>query len=300
MTTRMNQKANLRRPKPMVFNGTLHIKKYLDSGRPGAFGKIGGTEGKAITLRKSRLTKYLHFNRYLRFRKSLYFKSGVFPESSGQFEEFLSEYTQVALPNMDGLCCWRGVGDYSARDAFAPKCLLMDWDCLSFEPLLSEHSWVGSLTGMRVLVVSSFQHTIPAQARKISEVWPTSPHLQVLKYLDLMPCPMYAHLAEPIDASWSEALKRMKLGMESFDFDVCLIAAGAWSLPLAAHAKSLGKIGIHLGGALQLLFGITGNRWEKYGALEGIKNEHWCFPHEADTPDSFDGTEDAAYWNKKD
>jgi len=82
--------------------------------------------------------------------------------------------------------------------------------------------------------------------------------------------------------------------------DVCLIAAGAWSLPLAVEAKRLGKVGIHMGGALQLLFGITGNRRDKGNGLKDIKNEHWCYSLDADTPRSFEGTEDAAYWKNGD
>jgi hypothetical protein len=45
------------------------------------------------------------------------------------------------------------------------------------------------------------------------------------------------------------------------DFDVALIAAGGLGIPLAATVKRLGKVGISLGGHLQILFGVLGKRW---------------------------------------
>lgn len=46
--------------------------------------------------------------------------------------------------------------------------------------------------------------------------------------------------------------------MDKIDYDICLIGCGAYGFPLAAHAKRKGKKAVHLGGALQLLFGIKG------------------------------------------
>ena len=40
-----------------------------------------------------------------------------------------------------------------------------------------------------------------------------------------------------------------------------MIAAAGLSIPLAAHIKELGKVGISLGGHLQALFGVLGKRW---------------------------------------
>lgn len=45
------------------------------------------------------------------------------------------------------------------------------------------------------------------------------------------------------------------------DFDVALIAAGGLGIPIAAAVKHLGKVGISLGGHLQVLFGVLGKRW---------------------------------------
>jgi len=49
--------------------------------------------------------------------------------------------------------------------------------------------------------------------------------------------------------------------MEAKRFDVALIGAGGLGIPLAAKAKALGKVALSLGGHLQVLFGLLGERW---------------------------------------
>ena len=60
--------------------------------------------------------------------------------------------------------------------------------------------------------------------------------------------------------TWFDALDYMKSEIDKYDYDVCLIGCGAYGFPLATHVKHNGKQAIHLGGTLQLLFGIKGNR----------------------------------------
>lgn len=71
--------------------------------------------------------------------------------------------------------------------------------------------------------------------------------------------------------SWFEALQWMEDEMDKTDYDICLIGCGAYGFPLAAHAKRKGKKAVHLGGALQLLFGIKGKDGKpKIMQLNGI------------------------------
>lgn len=48
------------------------------------------------------------------------------------------------------------------------------------------------------------------------------------------------------------------------DFDVALIGAAGLAIPIASHIKSIGKVGIDLGGHLQILFGVIGERWQNW------------------------------------
>jgi hypothetical protein len=58
-----------------------------------------------------------------------------------------------------------------------------------------------------------------------------------------------------------DLLKSVEEKISAADFDIALIAAGGLGIPLAAFVKSLGKVGLSLGGHLQILFGVLGDRW---------------------------------------
>lgn len=58
-----------------------------------------------------------------------------------------------------------------------------------------------------------------------------------------------------------DALNAMCRRIDTSEFDVALMGACAYGLPLAAHVKRRGQQAIHAGGVTQLLFGIFGERW---------------------------------------
>lgn len=45
------------------------------------------------------------------------------------------------------------------------------------------------------------------------------------------------------------------------DFDIALVGASAMGIPIVRHVKEMGKVGLSLGGHLQVLFGVQGRRW---------------------------------------
>ena len=81
---------------------------------------------------------------------------------------------------------------------------------------------------------------------------------------------------------------------EKHDFDICLLGCGAYGFPLAAHVKRLGKKAVHIGGALQLLFGIKGRRWDR--EFSSIYNDAWVRPEENEKPRNANSVEGGCYW----
>jgi len=79
-------------------------------------------------------------------------------------------------------------------------------------------------------------------------------------------------------------------------FDVAIVGAGAYSIPVLAHAKLLGKFAIHLGGAVQILFGIKGRRWDSHEIGSRFYNNYWSRPLEEETPKNTAIIEDSCYW----
>ena len=100
--------------------------------------------------------------------------------------------------------------------------------------------------------------------------------------------------------TWFEALDFMKQQMDKIDYDIVLIGCGAYGLHLAAHAKRMGKKVIHLGGALQICFGIIGKRYENPKQANGIYlklfNEHWVRPMNEEKPKHSILVENDSYW----
>jgi glycine/D-amino acid oxidase-like deaminating enzyme len=85
--------------------------------------------------------------------------------------------------------------------------------------------------------------------------------------------------------------------IDAIDFDIAIIGAGAYGLPMAAHVKRRGKKAVHLGGATQLLFGIRGKRWDTdYPHLQPLFNEHWARPLPTETPPNAKTIEAGCYW----
>ena len=95
---------------------------------------------------------------------------------------------------------------------------------------------------------------------------------------------------------WFEALDVLSADLRSRQFDVLLVGGGAFSLPLVVAAKQMGKIGIHLGGSTQILFGIRGARWDDHPATSKFFNEHWVRPSPEETPPNHKQVEAGSYW----
>ena len=145
----------------------------------------------------------------------------------------------------------------------------------NLEPFWGHQPWSRFLEGKKVVVVHPFAETIKYQydnyRDKIFEnpmVLPNFESFRVVKAVQ--------SLGGNSDFNnWFEALDYMKKEIDREDYDICLTSCGAYGFPLAAHVKRMGKQAVHLGGALQLLFGIKGNRWEdpNYGVKE------WGIPY---------------------
>jgi hypothetical protein len=111
---------------------------------------------------------------------------------------------------------------------------------------------------------------------------------------------------------WFEALKYMEDEIDKIDYDICLIGCGAYGLPLAAHVKRMGKQALHIGGGIQLLFGIKGRRWEVEYAdpnawtynvpfklnlnYRDLFNDNWVSPSGDEVPKHAKSVEGACYW----
>ncbi|SFU30138.1 hypothetical protein SAMN05216480_101545 [Pustulibacterium marinum] len=175
------------------------------------------------------------------------------------------------------------------------------------EPFWSKQPWTIALKGKKILVIHPFAETIVKQYEKRELLFDDQDLLPEFKSLQVIKAVQSIGGGNTQFKDWFEALDSMKHQIDNSDFDVCLIGAGAYGLPLAAHVKRIGKMGVHMGGALQLLFGIRGKRWEdpQYGVKEwgipegsysNMMNKHWVRPIIDEKPKNASKVEGACYW----
>lgn len=95
-----------------------------------------------------------------------------------------------------------------------------------------------------------------------------------------------------------ETIEVLKQRMNEIDFDVALLGCGLYTNPLGFHAKCLGKKAIYMGGALQVYFGVLGNRYRKVHHRIPLQ-KHLCICPRTPPPNVFklQGREAIqAYW----
>jgi len=95
-----------------------------------------------------------------------------------------------------------------------------------------------------------------------------------------------------------ETLEVLKERMNELEFDVALLGCGLYANPLGFHAKCLGKKAIYMGGALQVYFGVLGNRYRKVHHRVPLR-KNLCIQPRTPPPNTFriEGREAIqAYW----
>src|SRR5690606_29180064 len=112
----------------------------------------------------------------------------------------------------------------------------------------SSRPWTSALEDKHVLVVYPLADQIQSQYAHRNRIFPSNNVLPRLGSLTCIKAEQSAAGSKSRFATWFDALEYMKEEMNKQHYDVALIGAGAYGLPLAAHAKRSKAIGIHMGG----------------------------------------------------
>lgn len=258
--------------------------QFLD--KPMAIGKIGSSECRAVASVRHHtdLTQLdLH---------DIFVGAGVFPPTIESINSFFDIYTNH-LKEMDIVAKWLGSIEEDLLNFYCPSSTLVA--LRELEPYYWDEPWSKELKNKKVLVISPFADTIESQYEKRELLWMDERVLPSF-ILKTVKCPFSWYLNAPTNTTWETELETLKEKMDNEVFDICLIGAGAWSIPLAVHAKRLGKIGIHLGGSLQILFGVKGARWDQHEVISNFYNDAWVRPSAEETPKDGRLVEGGCYW----
>lgn len=285
------QESQFRNPylKPQEAND--HIYHMLKTDDPFFLGRLGSVELECLCQNQK-----LYENEGIRevydrnIRYMMENNAGFFPGK----EEYLNRFCQLYFENLQNTdLLWSMWGSYFEDliyEKFAKNTPICSFDdsCL---PLKLENPWTKALKGKRVLVIHPFTESIEKNYKNRERLYEQEDflpefHLQTMKSVQSIAG------EKTIYEDWFLALEAMKAQMRTYDFDIALTGAGAYGFPLAEYAKELGKKGIHIGGPLQLLFGIKGKAYHSMG----IYNEYWTEPLDSERPENYKRVEAGRYW----
>ncbi len=219
--------------------------------------------------------------------------AGVFPRSAEMAIRCAERYRQdVKLSDI--LAVWYRPDEHVIWEHWCPQARPIVLDSLS--PLREMRPWTLALEGKRVLVIHPFVKSIRSQYEKRLVLFKDRPLLPEMDLVTLQAVQGIGGHAGAEYKDWADALESMIQKMKELAFDVALIGAGAFGLPLAAEVKRMGKMSLHIGGALQLFFGVKGRRWEGRGVDKFALSEHWVRPLPEETPIQACKVEGGCYW----
>lgn len=272
--------------------GNKSISKALESNVPMLVARIGLTELKLVL-------NYLHFkNRHKvewheAVKEQIWRHSGIFPTEDKALLQFAEAYL-AAINATDIMGVWHNTGEDEVVKRYCPNATLIPLE--SIEPYFFKEPWSKMLAGKKVLVVHPFEDSIQYQYHhKRASLFENKDVLPLFELSTVKAVQTLTYNTASFE-SWVDVFDYMKTAIAAKDFDIALIGAGGYGLPLGAYVKSLCKQAIHMGGATQILFGVKGKRWEDLEQFNTIFNEHWKRPYHEEQPTNAMLHENGAYW----
>jgi len=297
----LGQRLDWLRPRPKWPTGEDYGRRILSEAEGNtAIGRMIETGAPFAALRLGR-SELDTMNYYLRERRGgarwkdtqICSNAGFFPADDGLLDEFAQLFL-ADIGEADFMGVWFIVGEDRIAREYCPDAELMP--PRSLEPYYHSEPWSRALGGRRVLVIHPFAESIREQYEAKRERLFRDPN--VLPLFELRTVKAVQSIAgEPTGFSnWFDALDSMKTQMDAIDYDVLIVGAGAYGLPLAAHAKRSGRQAIHMGGATQILFGIKGRRWDEHEVISKLYNDAWVRPKASEVPLGAATVEGGCYW----
>jgi hypothetical protein len=263
------------------------IKQYIKENRTFFVGRSGVTECEIICH------MLLDNKRPIKQYENALIGAGIYPNDYDNVYEFSKKYSE----------CMRSLDLVAVIGSKNYPRLIFNYcpDAIPFrlwglEPYhFPNNPWSEELVGRKILVIHPFEKSIRKNYENREKLFVGT---NILPDFELITIKAEQNIGN-CDSNWFESLQTMQDKISDVDFDLALIGCGAFGLPLASFIKTeLQKTSIHLGGALQLLFGIMGKRWENYNhpTFNRFVNEYWTKPLPEETPRIYKDVENGCYW----
>lgn len=233
------------------------------------------------------------------------YMTGVFPSNP----EFLNDFSEFFLESVKGLNAlglMDGVNEFQLIKSLDIKAELTHFQSMEPDRSIPEHSslcYLPIFKGKKILLISPYAEFIATRAKAdiYDSVWRTSGKKWFKpSAIECLKIPYSYITATETHALYRDSVDLYKTicsQISKYEFDIALIGAGALGMPLANYIKSLGKVGISLGGHLQVIFGVAGARWRRDPEWQKYINPAWVdVPSSYQPMDKNDLTDQGAYW----
>lgn len=236
--------------------------------------------------------------------------AGVFPSHPASVRLW-AERTRQAFQSADVLA----TGWYAPTVKMETE-LLEGWECKAkhislraLEPYYvpdQKERWTTLLADRKVCVVSSFAETMMQQLAKGEQaLWPTAEGSLLpsasWSFVQTGYAPVLAQgRAGWIDSpeTWNQAVQGVVEEVLRTGAEIVLIGCGGLGMVIAGELKRREKVCIVMGGAIQVLFGIKGQRWATHSVIRNFWNDDWAWPSLDETPAGAQDVEGSCYWFK--
>jgi hypothetical protein len=300
-------------PTPEDVNmGAWKISEFIQRNRPFLIGRHGTIEIETLffwlTMRRGSPP---HREYPARIVHQIQCNAGVFPATDSSIDSWCEGYVK-ALRELDG-----GAAGWYKPTAATENTFLTQYAPNSFRvPLRSlepyyvspKYRWTQHLAGKRVAVVSSFADTIMKQVwgEKTSQIWRGAQEGLLSGLTDVnwtfirtgyAPITALGRAEWPPEVgNWEEAVDHVVRRVQANQADIALIGCGGLGMVIAGRLKALGISSIVLGGAIQVLFGIRGRRWQTHDVISKFWNDAWVWPAADEIPGGANMVEGGCYW----
>jgi len=272
----------------------MSYAQLLRDRRPFAAGKIGTAEILGLDYFDRFFQGGLGITSWVRPARRLANNAGFFPVELDAYRGWNREM-RASIAHLDFVCLWQTdpflrlyESKFVSKNAEKAQRIPMGW---------LGKSILHEIADFRCLFISPFIKTMQMQLPRMRQIHDPENQMntnweKLASNIRFLRCPLQWHLEPSPYRSWAEGLEILSGKVAQEQFDVALIGAGAWSLPLAAQIKKSGRSAIHTGGETQLFFGIKGQRWNHID----FYNSAWVSVLPEETPELRAKIDDACYW----
>lgn len=277
---------------PLLSNAEVHrrISDAIKTNQPFSVARLGGVEASILiwAMSETRLLDRFFFPFSSTNQGAT--NAGVRPRYKSSYR-FFAELCSEALDGIDLQGVWR-----TAHEAVCLKhqktAAYFDLESAGPEGKNDKH-WLCAVKGKKVLVVSPFSDSINFQIPLLCKVWPCMNWMDGTNFV-VEPFPYL--IDDECPEAWWDVYSRIGRVVSRGDYDVALFGCGGLGLPFAHLAKKSGRMGIHMGGHLQMVFGIYGERHLHQSWFRNQINCFWKRPNLDEVPKSAKRVEGGCYW----